>query len=313
MERVDRSLQDTWVRPDFPDHRRAYSLQFSSQILNATRSLSGAPLCRSASPRLTAVLPATLPRRFASSTPSAPLQDLSSPAPDPTPSLPDLALSDFAADASDTFTPYIGLLRDAGLDFGWGPSSMVQWTLEHLHVYSGLPWIGSIAVTAVLMRLLFFKFILDGADMGGRMAVMQPHLKPIQDEMKAARAAGDQQRMQAGVAEMRRVYKAGGIDFKKMLLPIVIQAPIGFGAFRVLRALAAEHVPGLEDGGLLWITDLTARDPLLVLPAITSAMLYYTFKVGSSSTPHMKRPVTDRLACRKGARWAPPRPPRTSR
>ena len=284
MEKEGLILSDMSVQPSFIEFQHSLRPQFASRPSTVTRNRLSTPLRSSASPSWTAALPATLPRRFASTTPQTPLQNLSSPAPaaPPAPSFPDPALSDFTADTSTAFTPYIGFLRDAGLDFGWGPSSTVQWCLEHLHVYSGLPWIGSITVTAVLMRVLFFKFILDSADMGGRMAVMQPHIKPLQEKMKAARAAQDQQKMQECAVELRQVYAASGVDLKKMILPIVIQAPIGFGAFRTLRALAAENVPGLEDGGVLWMTDLTLRDPTLILPAVTSAMLYYTFKVGSS-------------------------------
>ena len=226
--------------------------------------------------------PAPLSRRFASTAPNAPntpLPDFTpeTTTPPDTPPLPD-SYADAAATASD-FTPYIGFLRDAGLDFGVGPSSLMQFVLEHIHVYSGLPWFGTLAATALLTRALFFWPILASSDMAARMATLAPRLAPIQAKLKAAQARRDAVGTQAAGYELQAAYKASGVSVLKMFGPVALQAPIGFGAFRLLRNLALHNVPGLEDGGLLWFADLSVRDPYLALPAVTSFMLYYTLKV----------------------------------
>ena len=115
--------------------------------------------------------------------------------------------------------------------------------------------------------------------MGGRMAAMSPHLKPIQDKAREALWAGDKMKSQQLNQEIFDLYKRGGVDIKKMIRPFLFQLPVGIGAFRLFKEMANVNVPGLEHGGLLWFMDLTIQDPLLVLPALTGGMLYATLRV----------------------------------
>ena len=192
-------------------------------------------------------------------------------------------LNDYYASEADPFTPYIGFLRDAGLDFGWGPSSLLQWSVEHIFVYSGLPWWSAIVLTSLAVRLVTFKFVLDSADASARMATVSAALRPLQDRMMEARRRQDAVEQQQVMRQISAAYKGAGVSFKSMFIPVLIQMPLGFGAFRTLRTAATEDVPGLADGGFLWVADLTARDPYLILPATTATLLYYTFKVRSTA------------------------------
>lgn len=96
--------------------------------------------------------------------------------------------------------------------------------------------------------------------------------------MKAAKESRDQTTMIAAQKEVWDTYRAAGVKLWKMAVPM-IQIPLGYGTFRLMRGMAALPVPGLEDGGFLWIKDLTLADPLFLLPILTSGAFYYTFKV----------------------------------
>ena len=39
-----------------------------------------------------------------------------------------------------TMPENIGYLQKIGLDYGYGPTSIMQWIVEHIHVYSGWGW-----------------------------------------------------------------------------------------------------------------------------------------------------------------------------
>jgi len=50
-----------------------------------------------------------------------------------------------------------------------------------------------------------------------------------------------------------------------------------------MKAMAALPVPGLDQGGFLWLMDLTIPDPYYVLPVLTSVTMFYTFKQGGET------------------------------
>ncbi|KAL8781944.1 MAG: hypothetical protein Q9213_005783 [Squamulea squamosa] len=79
--------------------------------------------------------------------------------------------------------------------------------------------------------------------------------------------------------EMKNVYMAAGIKIWKSFLPFV-NVPLGYGMFRLTRNMAQMPVPGLEDGGLLWFTDLTVSDPFFLLPLGTGVSTFLLFKAG---------------------------------
>lgn len=185
-------------------------------------------------------------------------------------------------DTPTSFEPHIGYLKELGLDFGWGPTSMVQWLLEHVHVYSGLPWAGSVILAAVIVRASLVKFYFDASDMAGRQATILPYTQGIRDRIVASRANNDQQAMLAAVKELRDLNKKAGVNYFRLFLPTILQTPLGFGTFILARNMANLPVPGLENGGYLWFPDLTVPDPTYLLPALASGLMYYVFKVGQT-------------------------------
>ena len=122
------------------------------------------------------------------------------------------------------------------------------------------------------------KGYIGASDTSARLAVLTNHMEPIKKRLQAAKDLKDQQAMTAAQLEIRGTYRAAGVKLWKIAVPM-IQIPLGYGTFRLMRGMAALPVPGLEDGGFLWIKDLTLADPLFVLPVLTSAAFYYTFKV----------------------------------
>lgn len=173
----------------------------------------------------------------------------------------------------------IGFLRELGLDYGWGPTSSVQWLLEHVYIYTGLPWWQCILLTGLTVRLALFKFGMDASDTGGRLAALKPVTDPLVKRMQQARAAGDRNKIMEASQERKLVMKSAGIKMSRTILPVLVQIPLGFGTFRLLRGMSSLPVPGFEDGGTLWFSDLSQRDPTFVLALASSGILYYTFRV----------------------------------
>lgn len=219
--------------------------------------------------------------RFASTTPSLPpptnAETIANPTDQGTLSkLDDLLTSEWTAPT--VVDEHIGYLKELGLDFGWGPTSFIETLVEHVYIYSGLPWGGAIVLTAVLVRASLLKIFINAADASVRMATLQPHLEPIKNRMKEARLAGDVAASQVEAAQMKQITQAAGVKMGRLFLPM-LQVPLAFGTFRLMRGMAELPVPGLDSGGILWVKDLTVSDPYYILPMVGSLAIWYTFKV----------------------------------
>ncbi|KAI6366326.1 hypothetical protein MCOR25_005143 [Pyricularia grisea] len=172
---------------------------------------------------------------------------------------------------------HIGYLRELGLNFGWGPSSMAQWGIEHLHVWGGMPWWAAILGYAVVTRLVLLKPGIDAFVQQRKLQALKkdPRGKAAFDKMSQMMSGGQSSTTEllAARSEVQRLQRAAGISTWKMTLPM-LQMPIGIGVFRVTSACADLPVPSFETGGFMWLMDLTAPDPFYILPIASSAMMY---------------------------------------
>lgn len=174
----------------------------------------------------------------------------------------------------------IGYLKEVcGLDFGWGPSSMMEMALEHIHIYGDLSWATSIVVLCTVIRVLIFIPTLKSSDMSAKWKLAQPLMAPAREKLSMAYKAKDFRLMAEAKAEMKALRKEYGVNLFGMFIPILIQIPLQFGGFRVLRNMAELPVPALQTENWLWTTDLTLGDPYYLLPLINAFVLYLTIKV----------------------------------
>ena len=227
--------------------------------------------------------------RFASTasaaTSTTKLSDTSAVLPDPLganawdPNFQDIVSNDHVT----AITPHIGYLKELGVDFGWGPTSVMQWVMEHIHVYSGLPWFGTFILTACAIRVVLIPFYLRAADNTGKMSAIQPLLGPIMNRLKAARMNGDQQEVLLCAKEAQSLRNRSGVSLSATFIPMLVQLPLAFGTFRLTRGLVENAVPGLDTGGVLWFTDLTLTGALMpqnwIIPAMTSIVTHFTLRV----------------------------------
>ena len=193
-------------------------------------------------------------------------------------------LNDITTSDLPPITEHIGYLKELGLDYGWGPTAFIQTLLEHVYIYTGTPWWASIIIMASLVRLGLLKGYIGAADTAGRLAVLTPHLEPVKARIAAAKASQDQHAMLIATEEMRGMFKSANVKMLKLAVPF-INMPLGYGTIRLMRGMAALPVPGLDEGGFLWVKDLTLSDPYLILPLATGLAFHYTFKVILTSLP----------------------------
>jgi YidC/Oxa1 family membrane protein insertase len=174
---------------------------------------------------------------------------------------------------------HIGFLKEMGLDYGWGPRSFLEFLIESIHVYGGTPWWGTVILTATAVRLLLLYPQLRSTNEMAKMGGMKPVMDKLQIKSKEARANQDPVAAQAVQREMLEAKKIAGLKMRWMYAPMLIQGVLGWCSFTLLRAMATLPVPGLEEGGFLWLPDLTVSDPLFILPVAMAGMMHVMSRV----------------------------------
>ncbi|CAN8095873.1 unnamed protein product [Discula destructiva] len=223
-------------------------------------------------------------RRFASTESTTPAASSAAPV---------TTASDLSADGFSTFSELdsasilnvpegIGYLSNLGLDYGRGPTSVCQWVLEHLHYDMGLPWWGAIIGVAVVTRIAmaYPALVAQKTSVKSQQMRKDPVYADISDKFTRAAMSGAVQPAELMQLRLQMKYmqeKNGVGPWWHMVLPM-LQIPFAYGMFKLTRAMATLPVPGLENAGTLWFTDLTVADPLYILPCVSSVMMYLSMK-----------------------------------
>jgi YidC/Oxa1 family membrane protein insertase len=142
-------------------------------------------------------------------------------------------------------------------------SKPLFWLLSNIHRVVG-NWGWAILLLTVLIKLLFFKLTEAQYRSMARMRKLQPRIEQLKE-----RYGDDRQRMSQAMMEM---YKTEKVNPLGGCLPILVQIPIFIALYWVLL----ESVELRQAPFILWIDNLTARDPYFVLPVLNAAFMMLT-------------------------------------
>ncbi|MBE0432511.1 membrane protein insertase YidC [candidate division WOR-3 bacterium] len=143
----------------------------------------------------------------------------------------------------------------------WGPiSRAIMAILNLMHSLIGNYGL-AIMIFALLIKLVFFPLSRQMVISQHKMQAIQPELKKIQQKYKS-----EPQRLNQ---EMMHLYKTYKVNPFSGCLPLLIQMPIFFALFRTLTT----SIEFRQANFMLWITDLSLRDPYYVLPISMGIMM----------------------------------------
>ncbi|HZF25033.1 MAG TPA: membrane protein insertase YidC [Steroidobacteraceae bacterium] len=123
-----------------------------------------------------------------------------------------------------------------------------------------------IIVTALIKLLFYWPSQVSGKSMA-KMRALTPRIKNIQERYK-------DDREQLGRA-MMELYKREKVNPLAGCMPIVIQIPVFLAFYWVLL----ESVEMRQAPFMLWINDLSTRDPFFILPLIMGAAMFGQYKL----------------------------------
>jgi YidC/Oxa1 family membrane protein insertase len=142
-------------------------------------------------------------------------------------------------------------------------SKPLFWLLDKIHNVVG-NWGWSIVILTILIKAAFFKLTEAQYRSTARMRKLQPRIEQLKE-----RYGDDRQRMSQAMMEM---YKKEKVNPLGGCLPILVQIPIFIALYWVLL----ESVELRQAPFILWIDNLSVRDPYFILPLLNAVFMFAT-------------------------------------
>ncbi len=153
----------------------------------------------------------------------------------------------------ESIAPGLELVKDYG--FFTILSKPLYWLLDKLHGFIG-NWGWSIVALVVLLKIAFYWFNAKAYQSMAKMKAINPKVMDMRERYK-----DNPQQMQQ---EMMRIYREEKVNPMGGCLPILIQIPVFIALYWVL--LSSVEMRGAP--WILWIKDLSVRDPYFILPIV---------------------------------------------
>jgi YidC/Oxa1 family membrane protein insertase len=151
-------------------------------------------------------------------------------------------------------------------------------TLNWVHGLIG-NWGWSIIVVTALIKALFYPLSQASGRSMAKMRTVAPRLKQIQETFK-----DDREKLGRAMMEL---YKKEKINPLAGCLPMVVQIPFFISFYRVLL----ESVEMRQAPFLLWVNDLSSRDPYFVLPLLMGGAMFAQFKLNPAPPDPMQAKI----------------------
>jgi YidC/Oxa1 family membrane protein insertase len=138
--------------------------------------------------------------------------------------------------------------------------------LKWVHSVTG-NWGWAIIIVTALIKLIFFPLSQASGRSMAKMRAVAPRMKQIQETYK-----DDREKLGRAMMEL---YKREKINPLAGCLPMVVQIPVFISFYWVLL----ESVEMRQTPFMLWINDLSSRDPYFVLPLLMGGAMFGQFKL----------------------------------
>ena len=142
-------------------------------------------------------------------------------------------------------------------DYGWTTivAKPLYWLLEKIHGFVG-NWGWSIVLLVVVIKAAFYWLNANAYRSMAKMKAVNPRIQEMRERLK--------DKPQLMQQEMMKLYREEKVNPLGGCLPILIQIPVFIALYSVLLAsVEMRNAPWLG-----WITDLSVKDPLFILPVV---------------------------------------------
>jgi YidC/Oxa1 family membrane protein insertase len=169
---------------------------------------------------------------------------------------------------------------EEAIDFGWfsALAKPLLRSLKFFHSYTHNYGLAIIIIT-IILKVLFFPLTHKSYKAMKEMQKLQPKMAELKEKFK-----NDRDAMNRAVMDLYRTHKVNPMGG---CLPMLVQIPVFFALYKALMfSIELRHAPFV-----LWITDLSAKDPYYVTPVIMGVTMFIQQKM----TPTNMDPVQAKM------------------
>lgn len=149
-------------------------------------------------------------------------------------------------------------------------SEPLFWVLDNVHTVVG-NWGVAIILLTLAIKLVFYKLSEAQYRSMAKMRKFAPRIQSIKD-----RYGDDREQMQKAMMDL---YKKEGFNPLAGCWPMLVQFPVFIALYWVLlESVELRHAPFA-----LWIQDLSAPDPLFILPVLFGVSMYFQQKLSGQA------------------------------
>ncbi len=157
----------------------------------------------------------------------------------------------------------------------WIISVAIFWLIEIIHKFIG-NWGWSIVLITVLIKLVFYKLSESSYRSMAHMKDLAPKIQAMKE-----RFGSDRQKLNQAMMELYRKEKINPLGG---CLPMIVQIPVFIGLYYVLiSAVELRQAPFI-----LWIHDLSVKDPYYVLPILMGLTMFIQQRLSPPSPDPMQ-------------------------
>jgi YidC/Oxa1 family membrane protein insertase len=148
------------------------------------------------------------------------------------------------------------------IEYGWFGAIAKIMLKGITFIHGFLPNYGwAIILFTLFLKLILFPLTYSSSVSMAKMQNLQPKMKAIKKKYKNTK---DMEQRKLMNMEMMALYKQEKVNPAGGCLPLLLQLPLLWGFFRLLSvSINVRHEPWM-----LWITDLSKKDPYYVLPIL---------------------------------------------
>ncbi len=187
-------------------------------------------------------------------------------------------LSLYAGPKDHAMLDQAGHSLDRIINYGWFDiiAKPIYMALLWLHTFVGnYGW--TVIILTVLIKMIFWPMTQASFRSMEKMRVVQPQLKKLQERYKNDKAKLNE--------EMIALYREHQINPLSGCLPIVLQIPVFVALYKVLlESIELKGAPFI-----LWIHDLSMKDPYYVFPVLMGISMFVQQKMSPASTDPVQR------------------------
>ncbi len=165
------------------------------------------------------------------------------------------------------------------VDYGWGfIGSIASVMLKGIVFIHGIfpNWGWALVIFTIFIKILLFPLTYASSVSMAKMQTLQPKIKAIKRKYKNLKDPDQRRKMNE---ETMALYRSEKVNPASGCLPMLLQMPILIAFFRLLPiSINFRHEPWI-----LWITDLSVKDPIYLLPILMGATQIIVSKMSPTS------------------------------